>query len=67
MGREDLVLGDDDGVLLFQPPALWTSSRLRRQSATPSDAKPNGRGQGYPCAVSCSSTATLPSANERLL
>ena len=67
VGREDVVLGDDDGVLLCQPPALWTSSGLRRRSATPSDAKPNGSGQASPCAGSCSSTATLPSANGRLL
>jgi len=66
VGREDLVLGDDDGVLFAQPPALGTSSRLRRRSATPSDAKPNGSVQVSPCAVRCSLTPTLLSANRRL-
>jgi hypothetical protein len=51
---------------LYQPPARWTSSGLQRRSATPNDAKPNGFGQASPCAVSCSSTATLRSAKRRL-
>lgn len=48
-----------------RPPALRASSRLRRRSATPSDAKPNGSVRVAPCAVRSSSTPTLRSANRR--
>ena len=65
VGREDVVLGDDDGVLFVPPPALGTSSRLRRRSATLSDARPNGSAQVSPCAVRCSSTLTSPAAKRR--
>src|SRR5918996_1277469 len=54
------------GCSSCRPPALTTSSRLRRGSATPSDAKPNGCVQVSPCAARCSSSPTLRSANRPL-
>jgi regulator of RNase E activity RraA len=66
VGREDLVVGDDDGVLFVPVTALRKSSRSPKRSATPNGAKPNGSVQVSPCAVRCGLTPTWLGANRRL-
>ncbi len=63
--RDDLVLGDDDGVLFVPADRLRRSSRWPRRSAIPSGARPSGSGQVSHCAARYGLATTLRSAGRR--
>jgi regulator of RNase E activity RraA len=65
VGREDLVLGDDDGVLFVPAARAGDLFTVAETIPTPSEARPNGSARASPCAVSCGSTPTSRSANGR--